>query len=103
MRTTSVFLLALALGAGPALHGAPAYAKGKGKKGDEGAAPAASGSEVSKLKAVRLGDPKAGTFKWGMKPEEVFELARTAIAAKYEPRVKQASQDPGKQQRIREE
>jgi hypothetical protein len=38
-----------------------------------------------------------------MKPEEVQELVRKQIASKYEARVKQAAQDPGKQQRIRDE
>ena len=72
MRTTGVLLLALSLGTGVAIHGAPAHAKGKAKRGGDDAAPAASAAEVNKLKAVRLGDPKAGTFKWGMKPEEVM-------------------------------
>jgi len=107
MRTTGVFLLALTLGAGLATGGAPAAAKGKGKRAaagrDEGEPPAASGAEVSKLKGVRLGDPKAGMFKWGSKPEEVMALVKSAIEKKYEPRIKQSSQDPGKQQRVREE
>jgi hypothetical protein len=81
-----------------------AYGKAKASKGGGGgAAPQASAEEVKKLKAVRLGDPKAGTFNWGMKPEEVMAQARTAIDAKYEPRITGAKQDPGKQQRIRDE
>jgi hypothetical protein len=78
---------------------------GAAKKGGGGggAAPAASSAEVNKLKAVRLGDPKAGTFKWGMKPEEVMAQARTSVEAKYEARVDKARQDPGLQQRIRDE
>jgi hypothetical protein len=40
-----------------------AKGKAKGKGGGEGSAPAASAAEVNKLKAVRLGDPKAGTFR----------------------------------------
>jgi hypothetical protein len=58
---------------------------------------------INKIKAVRLGDPKAGTFKWGMKPEEVMAQARTAVEAKYEQRIDKARQDPGLQQRIRDE
>ena len=65
--------------------------------------PSASSAEVNKLKAVRLGDPKAGTFKWGMKPEEVMAQVRTAVEAKYEARIDKARQDPGLQQRIRDE
>lgn len=105
MRTIGAFLLALSLGAGATMHGTPAAAKGKARKGGGGdaPAPAASSAEVNKLKAVRLGDPKAGVFRWGMKPEEVMGLVRVAIDKKYEPRVTQAAQDPGKQQRIREE
>src|SRR5262245_51047223 len=99
MRNFRTLLIASTLGAAVSLPGAAALAKGK-KKGEE-AAPKASVAEVSKLKAVRFGDPKAGTFKWGMKPEEVQQLVRVQVDKKYEARVKQASQDPGKQQRIR--
>ena len=38
-----------------------------------------------------------------MKPEEVMAQARTAVEAKYEPRIDKAEQDPGLQQRIRDE
>jgi hypothetical protein len=87
-----------------AVAGVSRYA-GAAKKGGGGggAAPSASAAEVNKLKAVRLGDPKAGTFKWGMKPEEVMAQARTSVEAKYEARVDKARQDPGLQQRIRDE
>src|SRR5450432_976210 len=103
MRTSRSVLIACALGAVFGLHGRAALAKGKGKKGGGDAAPAASSSEVNKLKAVRLGDPKAGTFKWGMKPEEVEKLVDVQIEKKYQTRIDQAKQDPGKQTRIREE
>jgi hypothetical protein len=98
----------MSLGTAALLAGTPGYAKGKAKKhaaasGDEGHAPSASAAEVNKLKAVHLGDPKAGTFKWGMKPEEVMAEVRVAIENKYQPRIEQASQDPGKQQRVRDE
>src|SRR4051812_24284714 len=102
MRTPGLVLLASTLGAALTLNGAAALAKGKKGKGGD-AAPAASASEVNKLKAVRFGDPKAGMFKWGMKPEEVQQLVRVQVEKKYEPRIKQAAQDPGKQQRIRDE
>ena len=102
MRTSGRLLLALAFGAATSLTlGASAFAKGKGKGGS--AAPAANSEEIDKLKAVRLGDPKAGVFKWQMSPEEVLGLVRDSIAKKYQARIEGSSQDPGKQQRIREE
>jgi hypothetical protein len=104
MRKSGVFLLALASVAGVAFTSAPAAAKAKARRGGGDAAPpTARGAEVDKLKAVRLGDPKAGVFRWGMKPEEVMALVKTAVEKKYQPRITQAAQDPGKQQRVREE
>jgi hypothetical protein len=102
MRTTGAFALSLSLGAAVAVAGVSGVALA-GKKGGGGAAPSASSAEVNKLKAVRLGDPKAGTFKWGMKPEEVMAQVRSSVEAKYEPRIDKARQDPGLQQRIRDE
>jgi hypothetical protein len=102
MRTTGNFVLALSLGVVAAAASTPSYAKGK-KKGAEGPAPVASAKEVDKLKAVRLGDPDAGTFKWGMHPEEVMAAARLAVEGKYKKRITEASADPGKQQRIHDE
>ena len=76
MRTFGKLLLTSALGALVALDASAAFAKKvKRSSGDE-AAPKASSSEVNKLKAVRLGDPKAGTFKWGMKPDEDLKTGR---------------------------
>jgi hypothetical protein len=95
-------VLALSLGVAAVATGGPSYAKGK-KKGGEGSAPTASAKEVDKLKAVRLGDPDAGTFKWGMKPEEVMASVRLAVEGKYKKRIADASADPGKQQRVRDE
>ncbi len=105
MRITGAFVLALSLGVAAVGAGTPSYAaKAKGKKkGGEGGAPTASAKEVDKLKAVRLGDPDAGTFKWGMKPEEVMAAVRLSIEGKYKKRIEEASQDPGKQVRVREE
>jgi hypothetical protein len=103
MRITGAFVLALSLGVAVFATSAVGYAKAKKKGGGEGAAPTASPAEVNKLKAVRLGDANAGTFKWGMKPEEVMAAVRTAIEGKYQKRITEASADPGKQQRIRGE
>jgi hypothetical protein len=104
MRTFGLLLLALGISAGASLtRSAPAFAKGKGKGASEGAVSAANAAEIDKLKAVRLGDPKAGTFKWQMSPEEVMAQVKEAINKKYQPRIEGSAQDPGKQQRIREE
>jgi hypothetical protein len=104
MRITGAFGLALSLAVAVVGNSGTSVAKGaKGGSKGGGSAPTASAAEVAKLKAVRLGDPKAGTFKWGMKPEEVMAQARTAVEAKYEPRVEKAKQDPGLQQRLRDE
>jgi hypothetical protein len=103
MRTFGLLLLALGISAGASLtSSAPAFAKGKSRGGGD-AVPAGNAEEIDKLKAVRLGDPKAGTFKWQMSPEEVMGLVRNSIAGKYQSRIEGASQDPGKQQRIRDE
>ena len=103
MRTFGRLLLALGLSAGVSLTiGAPAFAKGKGKAG-KGEAGAGNSAEIDKLKAVRLGDPKAGVFKWQMSPEEVMGLVRDAVQKRYQPRIEGSAQDPGKQQRIRDE
>lgn len=103
MRTFGRLLLALGLSAGLSLTGgAPALAKGKGK-GGKGGGENANAAEIDKLKAVRLGDPKAGVFKWNMSPEEVLGMVRDAIQKKYQPRIEGAAQDPGKQQRIHDE
>ena len=111
MRITGAVVLALSLGTAALVASPASHAKGKAKAksktgggtGDEAHAPTATASEVDKLKAVHLGDPKAGTFKWGMKPEEVVAEVRVSIEGKYQPRIQQATQDPGKQQRLRDE
>jgi hypothetical protein len=104
MRITGAFVLALSLGVVAVVAGTPSPANAKGKKkAGEGGAPTASAKEVDKLKAVRLGDPDAGTFKWGMKPEEVVAAVRLSVEGKYKKRIEEASQDPGKQVRVREE
>jgi hypothetical protein len=106
MRITGAAVLALSLGVAVAATSAPGYARARAKRkagGGEGPAPTASAAEVAKLKAVRLGDPSAGTFKWGMSPEQVMSAVRTSIEGKYQKRISDAAADPGKQQRIRGE
>jgi hypothetical protein len=97
-----LFAFAIALGIGSA-H--PALAKkGGGKGGGKGGSAAAPpAAELAKLKAIRLGDPKAGLFTWGMNPDEVFNKAKIGIEARYQERIDAARADPGKQQRIRDE
>jgi hypothetical protein len=102
MRTSGLLLLALGISAGASLtNSAPAFAKGR--KGGGEAVPAANGEEIDKLKAVHLGDPKTGVFKWQMSPEEVMAMVSNSIAKRYQARIEGSSQDPGKQQRIRDE
>ncbi|HVR64720.1 MAG TPA: hypothetical protein VMU50_22625, partial [Polyangia bacterium] len=101
MRTLGALVLALALAAGTLGTGASAQAAGKASSA--GGAPTASSAEVNKLKVVRLGDPSAGLFKWGDTSEHVIEALRSALDAKYQPRLKEASADPGMQQRIQTE
>jgi hypothetical protein len=106
MRTFGLLLVALGISAAASLtNSAPAFAKGKAKKGGDGATPA-NAEEINRLKAVRLGDPKAGIFKWQMSPEDVMGQIKESIAGptgKYQSRIEGSAQDPGKQQRIREE
>ncbi|HXI55575.1 MAG TPA: hypothetical protein VNO55_05925 [Polyangia bacterium] len=105
MRTLGAVFLALGLAAGVTagltVSAGSAWAAKPTKSG--GTAPPASAEEVNKLKAVRLGDPKAGTFKWGDSPDQVIAQVRSAIEKKYQPRIADASADPGMQQRIRVE
>ena len=91
MRITGAFGLSLSLAAAVAVQARTSLAKGAEEGRVQGwFGAAASSAEVAKLKAVRLGDPKAGTFKWGMKPEEVMAQVRAAVEAKYEPRIDKA-------------
>ena len=103
MRSPRFILFALAISLGLT---APqmAWAK-KGGKGSKGGAAAAvpPAAELAKLKAIRLGDPKAGVFTWGMNADDVFAKAKTGIEARYQDRIDGAKADPGKQQRIRDE
>jgi hypothetical protein len=107
MRRPGVILLAatLALGSTAAASSALAKAgKASGKKGSSaGKAAAPPTAELAKLKAIKLGDPKAGLFAWGMSPNEVAEKAEGAVTTRYRERAEAAKSDPGKQQRIRDE
>jgi len=100
----AVILFTLALGVGVGLP-APRAAFARSAKGGaikvagKGATPPAA--ELAKLKAIRLGDPKGGTFTWGMSSNEVLEKASDAIKARYQEKIEGSRSDPGKQQRIR--
>jgi hypothetical protein len=101
MRTPRVILFALALVVGVNAPGM-AFAKKAGSKGGGGGA-APPAAELAKLKAIRLGDPKAGVFTWGMNADDVFAKVKGSIEARYQERIDGAKADPGKQQRIRDE
>ncbi len=105
MRRPGVILFAATVALFSVAVAPPARAKGKSAKaasgGGKGATPPAA--ELAKLKAVKLGDPKAGLYAWGMSPNEVIEKAEGAIDARYQKRGEDARADPGKQQRIRDE
>ena len=109
MRRPGVILLAATLCLGTVAVTHPVFAKSaksanstkKGGGGAKGAAPPTA--ELAKLKAIKLGDPKAGSFSWGMSSTEVLEKAQMAISARYRERIEAAKADPGKQQRIRDE
>jgi hypothetical protein len=103
MRITRALLLAMSLGAAVTGASAVGHAKGKAKKSEGGAAPSANPAEVNKLKAVRFDDPKAGAFKWGMKPDEVLALVRAGIEGKYKSQILKSASDPPLQQRIRDQ
>jgi hypothetical protein len=94
----TLFALTFALGVSLGAQRA-SLAKAKGG-GGKGAAPPSA--ELAKLKAIRLGDPKAGVFTWGMSPTEVLEKGKTTIEAKFKDRIDASKADPGKQQRLRD-
>jgi hypothetical protein len=106
MRSPRFILFALAISLGlsaPQMAWAKKGSKGsKGSKGG-GAAAVPPAAELAKLKAIRLGDPKAGVFTWGMNPDDVLAKAKTGIEARYQDRIDASRADPGKQQRIRDE
>ena len=100
MRRPVVILLAVVLGFGMTVASAGLARAAKGKRGGgTGAAPPSE--ELAKLKAIRLGDPKAGIFAWGMSSTDVMEKVKGSIEARYKDRIEDARADPGKQQRLR--
>ena len=102
MRSPRIILFALGIALGiNAPRMALAQKGGGGKSSGPAATPPAA--ELKKLKAIRLGDPKAGLFTWGMNPDDVFAKAKGAIEARYQERIDGSRADPGKQQRIRDE
>jgi hypothetical protein len=96
MRRPAVILFILAIGIVMTASRA-GLAKSK-SKGGPGATPPSQ--ELAKLKAIRLGDPKAGIFTWGMTPTEVIEKSKGAISVKYRKSIDDAKADSGKQHRI---
>lgn len=103
MRKLGVLTLALALGASPFASRVVYAKKAKAGKSADGGGAVPPAEELSKLKAVRIGDPKGGTFSWGMSPDQVMVAARDAVEARYLQRLKESASDPGKQQRIHDE
>lgn len=98
MRRPAVILFTLALGMGLSMP-RTTFAKPTKAAAGKGAAPSAA--ELAKLKAIKLGDPKAGLFAWGLTSTEVLDKASDAIKARYQEKIEGSRADPGKQQRIR--
>ena len=108
MRRPGVILFAATVTLFSIAAATPGLAKKAAKRGDKksasgGKAATPPAAELAKLKAIKLGDPKAGLFAWGMSPNEVLEKAEGAVEARYREREEAARADPGKQQRIRNE
>ena len=104
MRITGALVLAMSLGA--AVTGASATVMPRARRRQQrakGAAPAANAAEVNKLKAVRFDDPKAGAFKWGMKPDEVWRWSGRDRGEVQAPDHQVARSDPQFQQRVRDQ
>ena len=93
MRTFAQSLLALALVV-PFAGSAAAAPKKKPAAAKTVSAPAASTSELDKLK---------GDFKWGMSPDEVLVKMVQKIEARYDERLKKTAQDPSKYDKIQKE
>jgi hypothetical protein len=93
MRTFALSLLALVL-VMPFTRSASAAAKKKPAAGKTVSAPAASASELDKLK---------GDFKWGMSPDEVLAKMVQKLESTYDERLKKTAQDPARQDRVRKE
>lgn len=100
MRRPAVILFTLAIGVGMGVSRLSlAKAKGGAKAGGRGAAPPTA--ELAKLKAIKLGDPKAGLFTWGMSTTDVLDKAGDGIKSRYQEKIEGSRTDPGKQQRIK--
>jgi hypothetical protein len=93
MRTFALCLVA-ALLAVPFAGPASAAAAKKKPAVKTVSAPAASASEIDKLK---------GDFKWGMTPDEVLAKMVQKIEGTFEERLKKTAQDPARQDRVRKE
>jgi hypothetical protein len=93
MRTFAHSLVALMLVA-PFAGSASAAAKKKPAAVKAVVAPAASASELDKLK---------GDFKWGMSPDEVMAKMVQKLESRYDERLKKTAQDPTKYDKIQKE
>jgi hypothetical protein len=93
MRTFALSVVAVVLVV-PFAGSASAAAKKKPAAAKAVSAPAASTSELDKLK---------GDFKWGMSPDEVLAKMVQKIEARYDERLKKTAQDPSKYDKIQKE
>jgi len=93
MRTFALSLVAVLLNV-PSAGSASAAAKKKPAPAKTVSAPAASASELDKLK---------GDFKWGMSPDEVLAKMVQKIEGRYDERLKKTAQDPSKYDKIQKE
>ena len=105
MRSPVVILFTIALGFGMTTASASASAKSAKKTSVKTAKAAAAPptAELDKLKGIKLGDPKAGLFTWGMSPGDVTEKVKGAIVDRYVKRLEDARNDEGKERRIQQE
>ncbi len=72
----------------------PAAAASKAEKTSKVSAPAASSSELNKLK---------GEFKWGMSSDEVVAKVQDRVRAAYQDRLNKSANDPTRNDRLRKE
>jgi hypothetical protein len=112
MRRPAVIPFTMALCIGLAANHATFAAAKAGKagavKGAKGAKGSAKGAappteELAKLKAISLGDPKAGIFTWGMSSADVIAKSKAALKLRYQQRIDAAKSDSGKQHRIEQQ
>jgi hypothetical protein len=86
--------LVASLGVCVAVGSAASAASKKKAPAGGGAVPAASTSELQKLK---------GEFKWGMTPNEVTDKVIERLEASFAERLKKTANDPARQDRVRKE